>query len=334
MLVYLLTAVYRKGYVYRPVLDFKMPGLRMLLILLAPIILVSLIGNIDQIVDRNFASSLESGSISSLNYAAKIIGLITALVGTSVATVIYPRMSEIAAQGTEKDIRSYITAGFQKLVPLLLPAMAGIIILAKPLVRILFEHGVFTSDDTIRTAESLQMYAPLIIAASLNIILTRAFFSMRDTKTPAAISIICLAVSVGLKFLLIGPLAHRGLALSSSIVSILSMILLLFALRRRLGLLRLKRLGMEWLKIILATFVMSIAVLAGSFMMRINEGGFLRSVVSTGVLILLGIVIYVVTHMILRTIFIRDIFGLIRSFVKRSDVNTIVSTENPDNHKD
>jgi putative peptidoglycan lipid II flippase len=314
MLVLLMVAVKRKGYAYRPTLNLKTPELRTLLIMLSPVMISTCIGELNLIIDRNFASSLASGSISSLNWSSKTVGLLTSLVGISIATVLFPRMSELAVQGNTIEIRKYITACFRKLIPALLPATVGIILLAKPIVRIMFERGDFSPEDTLRTAECLQMYAALLFAQSLSIIVVRALFALRDTKTPAVIMTVCVVVSIALNFMLIGPLAHMGLALSSSIVAMLGLFLALIALRKRLGPLQLKNDGKEWVKILIATIVMGVIVAIGVYYLPIMSGGILQCVMYTGALVFAGIGIYILMHVVMRTAFLRETLAILRNY--------------------
>ena len=318
-LILLFVAAHRKGYRYKPVIDFKMQELRMLLFLLAPVMLITFIGEINLIIDRNFASSLAVGTISSLNYASKLINILVATIGASVATVLYPRMSKYAAEDNLKEISRCVTESIKKLIPVLLPAVVGIVILAGPIVRIVFERGEFTQQNTQMAMESLRMYAPLLLFSCINVILTRALFSIRDTKTPAIITAVSIGVGIGLKFALIGPLAHMGLALSSSISAMLSMILLLLVLRRRIGLLSLKKNKWEWVKVQVALIVMAVAVAIGYHLLPVMDGGTLQCVLLTGGLVFAGVVVYVLILAVTRAEFLREsIVMLQRLFTARS----------------
>jgi putative peptidoglycan lipid II flippase len=317
MLLLFFAAAARNGYVYRPVWEPKAPELRVLLIMLVPVMISTFIADLNLIVDRNFASSLVSGSISSLNYASKTVNLMTGLIGISIATVLFPRMAELAAQDNMQEIRRYIAACFRKLIPILLPATLGIILLAHPIVRLMFERGGFSPEDTKRTAECLQMYAALLFAHSMNAIMIRALFSFRDTKTPAVISAIGVAVSILLNFLLIGPLAHMGLALASSAAAFISLILLFMALRKRLGPLGLKSELKDWVKTLTATLIMGAVVYSGLILLPVMSGSTLQCVILTGGLVLAGAGIYLLLHALLRTVFLRESLQLVRSFLHK-----------------
>jgi len=308
----LFVAVFRKGFKYKPVIDFKMPELKMLLVMLAPVMVSTFINEINLIADRNFASSLPVGTISSLNYAGKTINILIGTIGASVATVLYPRMSKYAAQDNIAEIRRCVTGSVNKLIPILLPAVVGIIILARPIVRIVFERGEFTDQNTKMAMEGLQMYAPLLVFSCINVIFIRALFSVRDTKTPAIITAISVAIGIALKFLFIGPLAHKGLALSSSISAMLSLVLLFFALRRRIGLLSFKKNISEWVKIQLALIIMAAAVAAGYHLLPVMDGSTIQCILLTGGLVFSGATIYVLVLAVTRAAFISETIALVR----------------------
>jgi putative peptidoglycan lipid II flippase len=135
---------------------------------------------------------------------------------------------------TEK-MRHYISSSVMMLTPMLLAVVVGIVLLAEPLVRIMFERGEFSPADTKRTAECLQMYAVLALSVGMEGIVSRGLYALRDTKTPAIISGVAIVAGIVLNFILIGPLKHMGLALSTSLSSFLMMTLTLLATQKRLG---------------------------------------------------------------------------------------------------
>lgn len=294
------------GLVYHPYLNIRDSSVKELLVLLLPVSFASMIGELNQIVDRNFASSLPVGAISSLNYANKLIGLIVALTGMALATVLFPQMSKFAADNNLASLKNYLTGSLKKLIPILLPITVGAVILAEPVVRLLFERGAFLAEDTRRTAECLQMYAICLVGNTVNQLSTKAFFALRNTKTPAVISAVSVGINIVLNFLLIGPLQHRGLALSTGIAATLAMVLLLLLLRKSLGPLGLYGEWGELLKTVLASALMGAAVWNGYRLLPVMTVGVLQCAVYTALLTGLGLVLYVLLHAILRTEFLRD----------------------------
>ena len=230
----------KHGFTYRPYLDIRSPELKQTLILTGPIFLSNAAGQIKAIISRNFAASLPVGTISALDYSFKVAGLFAALIGQALFTVLFPHMSKLAADSDMRRLKSTLTRSIMCILAIMLPICAVVAVLAEPGVRILFERGSFTPEDTALTAACLRMYALIAFTASINPLLMRAFYAIQNTKTPARISIASVIASTGLNLLFIGPLGAEGLALSGSLSGLLMTMLLLIFLRKKMG-----RLGMR-----------------------------------------------------------------------------------------
>lgn len=314
-LIILFFSARKQGLAYRPYINPFDDDVKELARLIAPVILVSAMSEVNQIVDRNFASTLATGSISSLNYAYKFIALITTLTGMALATVLFPQMSEAAAENDTPALKKILTGCTRTLIPVLLPLAAGAILLAEPVIRVLLERNAFTPEDTIRTAECLQMYALCLIGNSINALLVRVLYAIKRTKAPAAVSAFSIGINILLNFLLIGPLRHRGLALSTGIASIVSTLLLLFVLRRTMGHLGLRSEGKEIAKTLLATAVMAGVVWVMYRALQPMAGSAMRCALVAAALAFTGAVLYVGAHAVLRTAFFKDGVRQLRAFV-------------------
>jgi len=254
-----LSIICRKyDFVYRPYLDLRSPDMKQLFILVGPIMLSTASTQIKLIVMRNFAATLPVGSISFLNYSSRVTGLFIALFGHALFTVLYPFMSKLAANDNLPKIRKALTQSLMYITVIMLPICVGLIVLAEPGIRIMFERGEFSASDTQNTAAILRLLAPLALAGSISPLLMRAFYAIKNTKTPAYLSIVAVLIGIGLNFLLIGPFGAEGLALSSTISVIVLAILLLIALRKKLGNLGLRTNLPELIKVVFATGIMGV----------------------------------------------------------------------------
>jgi putative peptidoglycan lipid II flippase len=316
-MAFFFVAAAGNGYRYRPVWAPRDPNIQKLLVMMLPVVLAMLLTELNVIVARNFASSLAAGSVSSLNYASKTVGLFTALVGSSLTNALYPKLSELAAAGDTEKMRHYITSSIMMLTPLLLAAAVGVALLAEPLTRIMFERGEFTPADTKRTAECLQMYAVLLFSASMELVVARALYALHDTKTPAVISAVAIATSIAFNFLLIGPLKHMGLALSTSLASLLMMVLALLATQKRLGSFGLWAKRREWLKMLVSVAVMGLVVGWGYRSLPVMAGGVWQTALWTGVLVLAGMTVYIFALFVLRVAVLKDIWDLVKRMLGR-----------------
>jgi putative peptidoglycan lipid II flippase len=175
--------------------------------------------------------------VASFNYAVRLMELPQGMFGISLATYLLPTLSGLAAEKKFSEFRATLRHGVGTLLFLNLIAAVLLVVLAEPIVRLIYEHGRFTSDSTGRVAFALVCLAPGLVAFSTVNIVARAFYALGDTQTPMKISIACLGLNLALAVLLvvIVPLGQGGLGIANTVTSICNVSLLLFALRKRLG---------------------------------------------------------------------------------------------------
>ncbi|HHJ01042.1 MAG TPA: murein biosynthesis integral membrane protein MurJ, partial [Candidatus Aerophobetes bacterium] len=224
----------KRGFVYRPILFFKDPGVKKIARLMGPTILGGITLQANVIITRIFASTLAAGSISSLQYAMRLIQLPLGLFAIALSTAIFPSLSFLASEEKLEELRETTSLGIRTVFLVLIPSSVGLIIIREPLIRLLFEHGAFLQRDTLMTSQALFYYSFGLAAMGEVMILTRAFYSLQDVLTPLKVSLFILALNVLLNFLLIRPLKHSGLALATSISMLVNMLILFFLLKRKL----------------------------------------------------------------------------------------------------
>lgn len=233
-LVVLSPGLLSGGYRFRLVLDLKDPGLRQVGRLLFPIMLATGCMQLGLTVDRMMASGLEAGSISALNYGNLLTQLPLGIFSMAVNTVLYPTFARLAADHDLAGLRSSVAAGVRVTLFLIIPMMVALIALREPMVRILFERGAFDSRATGLTACAVLFFSLGLVAMGLRDMLSRVFFSLQDTITPMLIGLGAVLINAVLNYCLIQPLGLGGLALATSLSSILAVSLLFWFLRRRL----------------------------------------------------------------------------------------------------
>ena len=166
----------------------------------------------------------------------------------------------MSAQAANKDydgLAKSVSRGIGGTVFLAFPAMAGLFLVGRPLASAIFEHGEFTGADADATARTLCFYAIGLCGFFSQQILTRAFYSMKDSKTPMRSALVAVFVNIVLNLTLIWYMGVSGLALSTAICSYLQVLILLFALRKRIGHSFMQGLGGNVLKTVSATILMS-----------------------------------------------------------------------------
>lgn len=234
MLTIQIPAVKKLAFKYRFIVDFRDTYIKKALLSTLPVIIGTAINELNGIIDKTMASSLVEGSISALNYANKINSLILGVFITAIATVVFPVLSREFNKDNIEEVKSVLGYGLNIVILITVPAATGLIILSKPIVRVFFERGAFSSTDTIMTSFALVFYAIGLIGSGTSLLLSRVFYSLKDTKTPMINGAVAVAVNILLNIVFIKPLKHGGLALATSISSIIAALLLLKDLSRKI----------------------------------------------------------------------------------------------------
>jgi putative peptidoglycan lipid II flippase len=249
----------REGFRYRPVLDWKDPGLRRVLVLMGPGTLGLAATQLNVTVNMFLATREGTGAVSWLEFAFRIMYLPIGLFGVSIATAVLPAVSRHVV---EKDIgasRRTIADGLSLMMMLNFPATVGLMVLAVPIVRVIFEHGQFSAADTAATAAALRYYAIGLIAYSVVRIASPTFYALGRNRVPVIVSMVTVVVNATLNIVLVRTMGYVGLALGTSIAAIFNACALLVLLRRSLGGLDEGRIISSLVRIAVASAVMGAA---------------------------------------------------------------------------
>jgi hypothetical protein len=173
------------------------------------------------------------------------------------------RMTQSSLYAAEEQLRQgFLTLPGGHRVGITVPISVGMVVLRFPLIRVLFEHGSFKPPDTEITAIPLFYFALGITAQAIIQILPRAFYALQNTWMPVGLGLVAMAASIASMFILVGPLAHGGLALAVTIGAIVHMILLFVVLRRMLGRIDGRRIGAVLGKTLAAASLMGLVIFA------------------------------------------------------------------------
>lgn len=250
---------YRHSFRFQPVFNPKDRHIKEMAVLALPVILGSGVSQINRLVDRSLASWISIGGISSINYANTLNTSFIGIFVSSFVTVFYPDISKKAAKGDIEGLKHTMNQTITGVLLLIVPATIGSMVFAEPIVRFLFDRGAFDEKAVQLTTAAFFFYSIGMVGAGINLILTRTFYSLQDTKTPMVNSAIAVAVNILLNFMLAPVLGIGGLALATSIATLLTVMLLFKGLQRKLGRLHLKRLVPSVIKITGAAGVSSFA---------------------------------------------------------------------------
>lgn len=218
-------------------LDWRDSGVREVGRLLLPRILGQAAFQINFIAIKALATLSPQGSlgVAAIWYAYRLLGLPLGILGISLGTVIFPTLSILANEGRLDDFRSTLGRVLRVVLFLALPTGALLLVLRRPLVRLLFERGEFSAESTAATAEALLFFALGLASACLTEIVLRAFYALHDTRTPVLVGVAIVALNIALGAGLQQILGFAGLALSFSCTNTLETGALLVLLRRKMG---------------------------------------------------------------------------------------------------
>lgn len=230
-----IPSLVRLGMSFRMPRPFDRDGLREVGRLFLPRLFGVGITQVNLVIDSQFATSLRTGSVSFLYYAIRVTELTLGVFAISLSTVILPTLSRATAESDRARVTETLATAMRLLVFVTVPATVGLILLRVPIIHVLFERGRFTPDDTMFTAGALAFYSlGLLPYAAVNV-QAAAFYAHRDTRTPVKVGLLTFFLHLGLNFALRGPMAHNGIALSTSVSALADSALLAWLLRRRAG---------------------------------------------------------------------------------------------------
>jgi putative peptidoglycan lipid II flippase len=221
-----LPALRRIGMLPRPVLDWRDEGVRRILRLMAPAVLGVSVSQVSLLINTIFASFLETGSVSWLYYADRLMEFPAGMLGAALGTILLPSLSKYHATGQTEDYSKLLDWGLRLTLLLAAPAALALALIATPLIATLFHHGAFTANDVLMTRNALVAYSVGLLGMILVKVLAPGFYARQNVRTPVRIAIITLLATQALNLALIGWLRHAGLALAISLAACLNAALL------------------------------------------------------------------------------------------------------------
>jgi putative peptidoglycan lipid II flippase len=218
---------------------------------------------INTLLDRFIAMAFvkDAGGVGALYYANRMVQLPLALIGIAVATAAFPALSRLVVQGKTAKFALTVKESILGVLYVTIPAAVGLAVLATPIIRLIFERGEFTVLSTKRTSFALICYAATAATASVYHVATRAFYSLKDARTPVKIGAVMVFFNLALNLFLVWPLQEAGLALATSISSGCNVVLLLVILRKKIPELDLGALGRGLIRFCIVSIGMGAAVL-------------------------------------------------------------------------
>ncbi|WP_312654560.1 murein biosynthesis integral membrane protein MurJ [Proteiniclasticum sp.] len=306
-LIIVLFYAYKMGYKYSGILEINNINLRKMMYIAFPAIVGSSVNQINVLVDRTVASGIVEGGITALNYAGKLNGFIQGIFVLSITTALFPIISKMAAENDINGLKKTLSESISSVNLLVIPATIGFMIFSEPIVAMVFGRGEFSSEAQVLTSAALFYYSLGMLGFGLSEVLSRAFYALQDTKTPAIYSAIAVTINIVLNIILSSFMGISGLALATSISALISTVLLFLNLRKKIGFFSLRNMMISLLKIITASLGMGVVSKLTYINLSMNISQNLSLVIS----IALGVMLYLILIYCMK---IEEVNVLIRMF--------------------
>jgi putative peptidoglycan lipid II flippase len=264
-LIVQLPSLARLGYRFRPDFSWRDPGVKAILLLMGPAVIAASTTQFNVLINSVFASSLENGAIFWLAAAFRLMQLPLGLFGVALGTVTLPLLSRLVVANRMNAFRTELSRAMRLAFLLTLPSTIGLVMLAEPIISLLYQHGKFNAYEAAQTAGALRYYSIGLAGYAALKILVNAFYALDRRKTPMLVSFLAVAVNLLLNWIFTVRLGwgHRGLAFSTGCVATVNFLLLYVLMRNQLKGLESRRLGLLLGKIALAAVAL-VAVCAAS----------------------------------------------------------------------
>ncbi len=309
-----IPSLYKVGFRFSPLVSFTDEGVKRVMSLMTPAILGTSAAQINVLINTFYVSGID-GAQGWLNYAFRLMQFPIGLFGVAIGTASIPVLSRLASSGKIGEFRETLSSSMNLVLLMTIPSACGLIVLGKPIISLIYEHGKFDAAATSMTAMALAGYSVGLAGYAAIKVLSPAFYAMNDAKTPMYIALASIAVNaVGCYFFRewlsnygVTPetphgYGHVGVALATSCVALINLVALLFFMRRKIGRLNGGAIVSSFLKIGAASAIMSAVCYAVYYFLHLEFGAktliyrFVEALVPIG----LGGVVFILAAKILK----------------------------------
>jgi len=231
-----LPSLARLGYRFRPDLRWRDAGVKAVLLLMGPSVIAASTTQFNVLINSIFASGLEDGAIFWLAAAFRLMQLPLGIFGVALGTVTLPLLSRLVVAGRMDAFRSELARAMRWAMLLTLPAMAGLMMLAEPIISVVYQHGKFTAYEAAQAAGALRYYAIGLAGYAALKVLVNAFYALDRRKTPMLVSFLAVGLNILLNWIFTVRLGwgHRGLAFSTGCIATFNFLLLYLLMQSQL----------------------------------------------------------------------------------------------------
>ena len=312
----------KSGYKYKLYLNLNDEYIKKMIMLIMPVFIGIAVNQLNTIIDRSLASTLGDGAITILNSANRLNNFVLGIFITTISTVIYPMLSKLSNENNKEKLKETIVKSINSVVLLIIPISVGAIILAEPVVRIVFERGAFNSDATSITAIVLACYSIGMIGFALRDVLSRVFYSIQDTRTPMINGALAMGMNIVFNIILVKFLGHAGLALATSISALICIVLLFNSLKKKIGYFGQDKIIKTTLKSLIAAIVMGVVTyFMYNTLAKLLGLGFIKEALALLGSVGIGAIVYGILVIILKVEEVNTITNMIKSKILSRNKN-------------
>ncbi|RII35018.1 murein biosynthesis integral membrane protein MurJ [Clostridium chromiireducens] len=300
---------------YKFYLNFKDKNFKKILTLLMPICIGTGMTQINGVFNGIYASSLDSGSVAAINYALKLNALIVDIIIVSITTIIYQNLTKVIFNSEGKTLYKETNRGIITMFIVLIPIVIIAAMYSQYIVKFLFQRGAFNSESTMLTAKAFYYYSLGLFAIAINNILSRVCYSLGDTKTPMINTFLAILVNISTGFILKDILGVGGIALASTIGSIVSVIALYFNINKKVKNCISKNTVVSVIKLFISCIPLILFIMySKEYIININSSNVSLELIKIGIISMLGCVIYVCGGILLKIEEFRGLKNILNKF--------------------
>lgn len=225
-----------------------------------PVGLTIAVGQINLTIDNVFASHFSDAAVTYVNYAKNLVHFPQAIFGVTIGTIIFPLISKAETLNNRTLFKLGIEQGLTLMFFILLPSVAGMLLLMPEIIKILFQRGAFDHAATLATSSVAYLYVGSVLFFSMQVIIDKGFYSLKKGNLILKVSGLAILLKFVLNYLFTMWIGYLGIPLSSSVMAIIYVGISFMILVRLIGGLNLKKIGLEYSKVIVSVLVMVLVV--------------------------------------------------------------------------
>jgi len=311
----------RLGYGYSPDFRWRDPGVHAILGLMGPSVIAASTTQLNVLANSIFASTLGDGAIFWLAIAFRLMQLPLGLFGVALGTVTLPLLSRLVVAGQMVGFRIELARAIRLMFLLTIPSMIGLMILAKPIMSVLYQHGRFTARDAGQAGGALRFYAIGLAGYAALKVLVNAFYAIDRRKTPMFVSFLAVALNLLLNWIFTFQLhwGHLGLAFSTGCVATFNFLFLYVLMYRELGGLELRLMAVLLVKSLTAGAALAVVCLASTHWLLDGwpTQAFLPKLTALVATVVAGGAVFVACALMLRIEELEEIIAMVKRRLRR-----------------